>query len=159
MKKFIKSNLFYSVMVLGTFFVLAVASGEEATEKEVVEKLETEEPHDLLEETAIQISSTQIYKDYDDNEVAADNKYKDKVVEVKGKIFDISKDFSDDIVVKLNGLTDNKYEIVGVSCTFDKSHNSEAASLSKGQIITIRGNCDGYMMGPNISGCSLVKSE
>ena len=76
MKKFIKSNLFYSVMVLGTFFVLAVASGEEATEKEVVEKLETEE--------AIQISSTQIYKDYDDNEVAADNKYKDKVVEVKG---------------------------------------------------------------------------
>jgi len=152
-------------MVLGTFFVLAVASGEEATEKEVVERLETEEATEkevvekLETEEAIQISSTHIYKDYDDNEVAADNKYKDKVVEVKGKIFDISKDFSDDIVVKLNGLTDNKYEIVGVSCTFDKSHNSEAASLSKGQIITIRGNCDGYMMGPNISGCSLVKSE
>jgi len=151
MKNYIKNNLFYSIMLLGVFFVLALASGEEETEKEVVEKLETEE--------AIQISSTQIYKDYDDNEVAADNKYKDKVVEVKGKIIDISKDYSDDIVIKLNGLIDNEYEIVGVSCTFSKSHNSEAASLSKGQIITIRGKCDGKLMGPDISGCSLVKSE
>jgi hypothetical protein len=151
MKNYIKNNLFYSIMLLGVFFVLAVASGEEETEKEVVEKLETEE--------AIQISSTQIYKDYDDNEVAADNKYKDKVVEVKGKIIDISKDFSDDIVIKLNGLINNEYEIVGVRCTFSKSHNSEAASLSKGQIITIRGKCDGKLMGPDISGCSLVKSE
>ena len=151
MKNYIKNNLFYSIMLLGVFFVLAVASGEEETEKEVVEKLETEE--------AIQISSTQIYKDYDDNEVAADNKYKDKVVEVKGKIIDISKNFSDDIVIKLNGLINNVYEIVGVGCTFSKSHNSEAASLSKGQIITIRGKCDGKLMGPDISGCSLVKSE
>ena len=151
MKNYIKNNLFYSIMLLGVFFFFAVASGEEETEKEVVEKLETEE--------AIQISSTQIYKDYDDNEVAADNKYKDKVVEVKGKIIDISKNFSDDIVIKLNGLINNEYEIVGVGCTFSKSHNSEAASLSKGQIITIRGKCDGKLMGPDISGCSLVKSE
>lgn len=151
MKYYIKNNLFYSLLILGVFFVLAVASGEEETEKEVAEKLETEE--------AIQISSTQIYKDYDDNEVAADNKYKGKVVEVKGKIIGISKNFSDDIVIKLNGLINNEYEIVGVGCTFSKSHSSEAASLNKGQIITIRGICDGKLMGPNISGCSLVKSE
>ena len=77
MKYYIKNNLFYSLLILGVFFVLAVASGEEETEKEVAEKLETEE--------AIQISSTQIYKDYDDNEVAADNKYKGKGIAYEGE--------------------------------------------------------------------------
>ena len=144
----IKSNKIYSVFILLLFFFLAIASGEDESEDEVADKLKTEK--------AIKVTSVQIYQDYDENEVSADNRYKDKVVEIKGTVINIRKDFSDNIVVTLNGLVDNEYEIVGVACTFSKSHNNETSGLSKGDKIVVRGLCKGKIMGPRISGCSLL---
>ncbi|MFZ9586155.1 MAG: OB-fold protein [Crocinitomicaceae bacterium] len=149
-KQFITRYLLSSLL-LSAFFLMAVASGQEETEKTVEEKSKTEKP--------VIVSSVQLYEDYEANQVAADEKYKDKVVQVSGTIIDISKNpiDEDEIIVKLNGLIDNEYEIMGVSFYFDKSHASEVASLSKGADLTIKGLCKGSVIGVSVEGCSLVK--
>ena len=149
-KQLIKSTLL-STLLLSSFFYMAVASGQEEEEDKVDEKLKTEKP--------IIVSSNELYEIYESNEIAADEKFKDKVVQVNGKIFDISKNpmDEDEIIVKLNGLIDNEYEIMGVSFYFDKTHSSEVATLSKGDEITIKGLCKGYSIGVTVEGCSLVK--
>ena len=81
-KQLIKSTLL-STLLLSSFFYMAVASGQEEEEDKVDEKLKTEKP--------IIVSSNELYEIYESNEIAADEKFKDKVVQVNGKIFDISK--------------------------------------------------------------------
>lgn len=149
-KQFIKSTLLSTAIASG-FFYMAVSSGQEETENKVEEKLKTQKP--------IIVSSIELYEVYQANEVAGDEKYKDKVVQVSGNIIDISKNPIDDdeIIVKLNGLVDNEYEIMGVAFYFDKAHSSEVAALNKGDQITIKGLCKGSSIGVSVEGCSLVK--
>ena len=148
MKKQIKKAS--PIVILCLFMLMAIASGQEEKEKEkeVEEKTKTE--------VAIPVKSSVLYEAYEANEVAADQKYKDKVLEISGKVISIDKSLGD-IIVALNGLIDNEYEIMGIRCRFDASHAAEAASLSKGQSIKIKGICEGTILGVNISGCSLVK--
>lgn len=139
------------IVIICLFMLMAIASGQEEKEKEVEEKTKTE--------VAIPVKSSELYEAYQANEVAADQKYKDKVLEISGKVISIKANSIDDseIIVNLNGLIDNEYEIMGIRCCFDASHATDAASLSKGQSIKIKGICEGSLLGVNINGCSLVK--
>lgn len=150
MKKYLYNSL-VSAAIIGTFVFMAAASGQDEVEKKVAEQTK--------KEPALQVSSVELYEAYEANEVSADKKYKNKTLEVSGKVIDINKNSIDEseIIVKLNGLVDNEYEIMGISCYFDASHTDEAANLSKGQKITILGLCDGNLMGVNLKGCSIKK--
>ena len=55
----------------------------------------------------------------------------------------------DEIYVSLKGA---EY-FVDIQCYFAESHIQEAANLSKGQTITVKGICDGQMMNVILKGC------
>ena len=67
----------------------------------------------------------------------------------------IEKDLMDTIYVSLS--VGGEYEISTVQCFFADSHKADAASLSKGQRVTIKGLGDGYYMDVLIRGCTLVE--
>ncbi len=98
------------------------------------------------------VSASQLQKDYKANEVAADNKYKDKLLRVTGTVESIEKDFLDNVVLKL--ATGDMF--VEVHATLEDSEKSKAAELSKGK--RVRVVCTGggmVMMSPMLRACTL----
>jgi hypothetical protein len=87
------------------------------------------------------LSADGLYAEYKSNEVAADQKYRGKIVVVSGVIRDIGKDIMDNayIVIGGSGFLD------GVQCTFTKVEESSVARLSKGQRVTVKGEVGGKM--------------
>jgi len=102
---------------------------------------------------AIEVSALQLYKAYDDNEVAADQRYKGKALAVTGTVLSIDKDAFDNIVVQLRG--DNDF--MGVHAGLDDEHEALAASLKKGT--KVKWKCDGggrILTSPVLRNCGPV---
>ncbi|MDO6432992.1 hypothetical protein Q4E93_20455 [Flavitalea sp. BT771] len=88
---------------------------------------------------AIQVTATEYDKKYHDNEVAADNLFKDKKVAITGTVESINKDILDDVYVQLTGGEVS----MGVQCHL--TDGQKAATLKKGAEITIVGTGGGMM--------------
>lgn len=98
-----------------------------------------------------EVSASEIYKDYEKNEVKADNTYKGKKVAVTGKVGEISKDFLNRPFIEFK----TGY-LKAVRCNFDKKYINKLADLKKGQSVTIIGTCDGLnLMSVVIKDCKL----
>lgn len=89
--------------------------------------------------------------EYKDNEVRADAQFKGKRIQVTGKVGDIKKDILDKIFVTVG--TGKQFEIPEVQCYFDDAHASKAATLSKGQTVTVKGTVKGLMMNVLVEDC------
>ena len=96
---------------------------------------------------SITISASKIYKEYNENEIAADEKYKGKIIEVTGVIRDIGNDIMDNAYITLVG---NEY-FGDIQCYFNEK--SVVAKLSKGKKITVIGSCSGLMINVQINNC------
>ncbi|MDR2584354.1 MAG: NINE protein [Fibromonadaceae bacterium] len=83
-----------------------------------------------------ELSASQLFSEYEDNEVAADNAYKGKWIKVSGTVESIAKDILDDPYVLFN-----TGDLFGVQVYFDDA--SQLGSIKKGQRLTIVGKCDG----------------
>jgi len=129
---------FYTIITVAIFSFLAVAS------------LEDDAPSiDSSTEPDFTVSAPSLFTDYSDNEIAADDRYKGKILQVSGTIRDIGNDIMDDAYVSLAG--DGYYG--NVQCFF--SDKSVVANLKKGQQITVVGYCDGLMMNVLMKNCIL----
>ena len=95
-----------------------------------------------------QMTSVALYQEYDANQVAADQKYKGKVLEVSGPILRIGKDIMDVPYVILNGDG-----LSGIQCSF--ANENEVAKLGNNQQITVHGQCDGMIIDVQLEGCTL----
>ena len=98
---------------------------------------------------SVKISASRLYKEYDANEIAADQKYKGKIIEVTGVIRDIGNDIMNNAYVTLAG---DEY-FGDIQCYFNKK--SVVAKLSKGKRITIIGSCSGLLMNVQMDNCIL----
>lgn len=107
-------------------------SGENLADKNAKNAEEDPEP-------VIAIDALTIHKEYKDNEVAADLKYKDKQLEITGVVEDIGKDILGDIYVNL----DTGEPLAGVRVTVAKNQEESIAALEKGQTVTFVGKGDG----------------
>lgn len=98
---------------------------------------------------ALEVSTSTLFQDYQDNEIAADAKYKDKALVVSGTIDSIASDFSNKPVVQLT------------AGDFGQVHASDlpldvAAGLKKGQKITLACTGAGEMLSfPILAKCSV----
>lgn len=100
----------------------------------------------------IDVTARELEKAYAENEVAADERYRGKVLRVSGVIDQISKDALGEMVVMLRSPN----VMGGVHCTFDDKQKSQVASLKKGQKVTLRGRGTGVALGaPTLSSCSV----
>jgi hypothetical protein len=103
------------------------------------------------EAASVKVDAATILKDYEENEVAADNKYKDKVVEITGVVDSIGKDILDDIYVTIG--TGAQFELPLVQCFVAKGLEDGAAKLQKGQKLTVTGRVDGVLMNVLVKDC------
>ncbi|KPL00025.1 MAG: hypothetical protein AMJ90_08960 [candidate division Zixibacteria bacterium SM23_73_2] len=99
----------------------------------------------------VRVSAENLCKDYEANEVAADEMYKGKILIVDGTVKDIEKSIFDEIYVTLEG---NKDVIISVDCYFSETHKSSLAKLTKGQKVSIKGKCDGKTFDVVLKGCT-----
>lgn len=137
--------MFFVVVVMIGSSVNSVNKAEdnknEAIEKVVSKNIEPE----------IKITADELAKAYNENELRADEKYKNKLAEITGEVENISKMF-DSTSISLKGS-----EWESILCFFPKSQEKEIAKLNKGDKITVIGYIDGYGLTVDISKCKLKK--
>jgi hypothetical protein len=105
---------------------------------------------------AISVTADQLVSDYEANEVAADEKYKEKVIEVSGYVDSIGKDITDTMYVTLE--TGEEFSLVHPQLFFSDTHEAEVAELKKGDPLTVRCRCDGKFMNVHLTSCVIETS-
>lgn len=103
---------------------------------------------------AIQVTPGQLFAEYEANDIAADRKYKGKVLQMTGTVDTISRDLLDTIYVTLKA---GNATFVQIQCFFDDGSEDAVAKLSSGQSLTIRGRCDGKFGNVMLKDCAIVK--
>lgn len=99
-------------------------------------------------ETAIKVSAAKLYAEYEANEVAADLKYKDKLLEVSGVVTDMG--ISQSIrpgtpVIFLAESLDAPF-MEGVTIHLSVDQKTKVATLSKGDTVAVIGICEGIAL-------------
>lgn len=140
-----KSNaVWYGLGLVALLFVTYIGMG-------VASRNKTKKDGDAFDgQDAVKVSPSALVSAYNKNEIAADQEYKGKKIEITGEIESISSDFSDDAVVHLKSgeLFDN-VSLHGIP-------NAEAAKLEKGKTITAVCKGAGEVVGsPMLNGCKL----
>jgi hypothetical protein len=98
----------------------------------------------------ISLSAVELYNQYQSDETAANKKYLDKVVEVKGEVTDIQKTDST-LSVELKGG-----DLGGINCGLADIIDGKDLP-KKGNTITVKGKCSGYLMDVNLVDCLIEK--
>ena len=97
-----------------------------------------------------------LIQEYKDNEVSADNKYKDKTVKVTGIVKDIGKDILDSAYITINDGKDITWDYA--QCYFkDKDEVAKIENLSKGDTVTLIGKVSNYSLTLTINKCEFVE--
>ena len=97
--------------------------------------------------TAMKVSSKEIQQAYDANAVAADGKYKGKLVQIEGVLRSI--DVDDDGKPRIS--------VRDFSCHFEANRKGDVAILRKGQILAVEGILDGRSL--QMKKCKFVDAE
>jgi len=104
-----------------------------------------------------QISAKSLKAYYDNNEVSADRYFKGRMIEVKGKIRSIKKDFLGTVIIYLDTGTEG---FMDVMCRLNKEGENEAAQKNVGDIVAFRGIGAGMTLGsPVVNKCDFVAVE
>lgn len=105
-------------------------------------------------EKAVSISANDLFDAYEDNEVKADEQYKGKTLQISGKIGDIGKDIIDESYITFEGK--DPYAVFFVQCMFsDQEEVKNLSNLSKGDKVTITGECSGVTGNVIIRDCKI----
>ena len=100
-----------------------------------------------------QIDASRIVKEYEANEVAADDRYKGKEMIFTGKVGRIGKDILDTPYVTLDEV-DSGFR--SVQAFFGHGDLPKLALLSKGQVVNVAGTCDGLTVNVLVKDSRLV---
>lgn len=104
-----------------------------------------------------EVSLKDFFNSYKNNEVAADQKYKGKKIRITGTIESINKSVGDRIYIVMR-IPGTYFD--SVQFHMKKETENQAASLSKGQRVTIQGIGDTMIIGtPMIKECWFPKSN
>jgi len=95
-----------------------------------------------------------ILSEYKDNEVRADSEYKGKTVEFSGIASAIAKDITDNIYITVGH--GEWLEMPEIQCFFDDNLARQAAQITKGQRVRLRGRVQGKMMNVLIKDCEFI---
>jgi hypothetical protein len=109
-------------------------------------------------EPAIVIKAGDLMKEYAGNALAADAKYKGKVLQVTGKFGSAQKAPLMGYAVQLLPEDAGDVNLSAVQCFLHESAEAEVAKVQSGQMITLEGTCDGQALGQvTLKKCTLVK--
>lgn len=95
------------------------------------------------------IAAVDLYNQYAENEISANKKFLDKIIEVKGKVVDMQQ-AGNSTNIQLDGGS----PAGGVNCSI--AENSSQIKLpGKGSMVTVKGRCSGFLMDVNLVDCVL----
>lgn len=130
--------VFIGLGILGSF----VDDGETTQTIKSTQPTAVSEPKAEPVEEAIKVSAIDLFLEYENNEVKADELYKGKTLEVSGIIGDIGKDILDQMYITLE-----TGDLVQKAQAYIKSsEKSKVMDLTVGQEITIRCKGGGKLM-------------
>jgi hypothetical protein len=110
-------------------------------------------PPDIREEKAIAvISAIELVKEYTKNESQADKDFAGKTIIVSGIITEVRSDSSAVSVSLSSGDA-----LSGVTCIFYPEEAKAVRPLNNGDMIRIKGKCNGKLMDVILNNCSLVQ--
>lgn len=103
---------------------------------------------------ATKVDYKTLYKDYEDNAINADKKYRDKKLVLTGSIANIDRDISQSPYITFNV---DEYGAKSIKMSF--GDDDTVAALKKGQKVTVVGTCNGSFMSTivTLSDCAIVK--
>ncbi len=100
------------------------------------------------------VKAAQIVKEFEDNELAADTKYKGKTLRITGVVDEIDTDLWDEDKYILSLGDGGDFEFLFVNCN-DMS-TKELSTLKKGETVTVIGEFDdGGDLGVEVKDCHL----
>jgi hypothetical protein len=100
-------------------------------------KMYTKQHRSVEDEKAIVVSASRLFEDFEKNELDANTKYLDKVIEVTGKISEVSVNLDMKPVIMLETYN----MMFGIRCTMEDS----LLTIQPGTTATIKGICTGYL--------------
>jgi Lipoprotein NlpI, contains TPR repeats len=98
------------------------------------------------EEKPIRIAADKLMDAYLNNEIAADARYKEKLLAVTGNVANVGKDISDTVYVVL----ETGVMVFKIQCFFKKGDDTAFAQIDSGVQVTIIGRCDGKLKEGNV---------
>jgi tRNA_anti-like len=106
-------------------------------------------------EKILEVKATTMSREYKENEVAADEKYRGKTLRISGSVESIGKDILDKPYVALYAY---EYAIIDkVQCYFTDADNAILSKLKKGQKVTLQGEVGRKMGNIYVDGCSVIQ--
>jgi hypothetical protein len=102
-------------------------------------------PGSATDAAPVAVKAVDITKEYDENELAADAKYKGNTLSVTGKVSEIA-EVMGSYQVDLEGFKKSGINLLSVKCTFAESEKGNIAKLKKGQMATLTGTGGGKTM-------------
>ena len=112
--------------------------------------------HINVEETApdLIISVDQILSDYQNDEEQANKLYTDKIVQLKGEISKISMQDGNTTFTLISPNFD-----ATVICSFQAEENNNVLSFKKGDEISLKGICTGYLLDVVLVNCVILNRK
>ncbi len=105
---------------------------------------------DISDQPAVySINAIELFAEYDNNELKADDKYTGKIIAVSGQI--VEKEVRSDL--SINVLLREKNAFSGVNCVFHDPDPETEAVLECGQKLVIKGRCEGMLMDVVLNNC------
>ncbi len=106
-------------------------------------------PHrDPATEKSIGVTAVDLFRDFENNEIEANTRYLDKVVEISGKVTEITA--NQDLMPIIVLETENTF--FGVRCTL----NNPEIKAQIGETIILKGVCTGYLSDVIITDATIV---
>lgn len=88
-------------------------------------------------EKAVKVPAFDLVNAYENDEAAANARYLDKILEVKGEIASVSKNQKGEQVITLKGT-----DMSGLICTLD---SSPELNVKPGMLVLVKGICTGFL--------------
>lgn len=142
------------ILVLFVLGIFGSASGgsKSATDMQSNNTVETTQQ----EQEAVTVDAATLVGEFDKNKLAANDKYKGKLVQTTGIIKNISNDVTGNYFLSLNPTNEQYYFGTTIACYF--TDKSELTSLSNGESITVHGTMQEMTLGiVAMKDCSVVK--
>ncbi len=98
------------------------------------------------------LTAQNLIDEYRQNEGETDEKYSEHVIQVKGRVFDISTLKGNSVIT----LKDNGSES-SIICHMQPGENKKALEIKKGSNVEIKGICTGYLLDVIMVRCTLVE--
>jgi hypothetical protein len=107
---------------------------------------------------AVAVKAGDLLQEYGTNAVAADGKYKGKLLRVTGKFGSAAKVPFGGYAVQLLPEDAGDVNLSGVECFIVESAQADVGAFQSGQLVTLEGTCDGQVVGQvKMSKCTVVK--